>query len=185
MSQDEIEAVFEKCLQQPLQKANYWLLQKACILSSLSLRVYDISQSSLVEGFSNVRLTSLPKPDFSAPRISLGGDHATNPEATLISGPQKGVPVHAVWAVKNMGIVVGFRGTASLRDIFADVDFEPVQLAGTISAHGAMYTEAAKAVSFIQTSYRQAAQTCGNEPMPLYLTGEYMLLQRVKAARYC
>lgn len=173
LSADEaLDEVIEHCSKQPLQKANYWLLQKSCILSSLSSRVYDSHQIEVASQTSAVKLTRLPEAVASTPAISVDDSLAAVPEATLLSGPQEGMPVHAVWAVKDLDVVVAFRGTANMQDVFADVSFQPVQLASTsISVHAAVYTGAARAVSAIQAAYTQAAQQCSDSTLPLYLTG--------------
>lgn len=167
-----LDEVLLECSRQPLQKANYGLLQKACILSSLSLRVYDLQLTDRPQEACNVQLTRLPTAVASSPSINLDDSHSAVPEATLLSGPQEGMPAHAVWAVKDLGVVVAFRGTASMQDVFADVSFPPMQLAGTdISVNGAIYTAAAKTISAVQTAYDQASQQSSNNNLPLYLTG--------------
>ena len=171
-AEEALDEVIEQCSKQPLQKATYWLMQKACILSSLSLRVYDSRQIEVVLQTTDVKLTRLPKAVASTPTISVDDSLAAVPEAKLLSGPQEGMPVHAVWAVKDLGVVVAFRGTSTMQDVFADVSFQPVQLASTnISVHGAVYTAAARTISAIRAAYSQAAQQCRDCTMPLYFTG--------------
>ena len=170
-TQRELKQVLENCIKQPLDKPNYYLLQRACILSSLSQRVYDPAQTALTHP-SELQLTRLPRA-YNAPATSLSEDPAATQEATLLSGPQTGLPVHAIWTVKHVGIVVAFRGTADLHDAYTDMGFSPTALSGSnIRLHGAVYRAAAQCLPHIQAVYAQAAQHSNMDDRPaLYLTG--------------
>ncbi|DBA69366.1 TPA: hypothetical protein ACH3X2_012940 [Trebouxia sp. C0005] len=167
-----LEQVLENCTDHPLDKPHYYLLQRACILSSLSQRVYDPAQTAAQAHRSDLQLTRLPCAS-KAPAPSLSEDPAAIPEATLLSGPQPGLPVHAIWNVRHVGVVVAFRGTADLHDAYTDICFAPASLPGSnIRLHGAVYSAAAQCVPHIQAVYTQAAQqSMGEETPALFLTG--------------
>ena len=171
-TQRALEQVLEDCIKTPLDKPHYYLLQQACILSSLSQRVYDPVQTTARAHQSDLQLTRLPR-DPNGPASSLSEDPAAIPEAQLLSGPQPGLPVHAIWNVKHVGIVVAFRGTADLHDAYTDMSFSPTALSGSnIRLHGAVYSAAAKCMPHIQAVYAQAAQQSSKEDRPaLFLTG--------------
>lgn len=170
--QEALDDVLEQCSRQPFQKASYWLLQKACILSNLSQRVYS-DQSDAIPKPSGVELTRLPQAAKQAPAISLDNSPASTPSATLLLRPGETSPVHATWVVKDLGVVVAFRGTANLEDAVADISFDPVQLASSkIWLHGAIHTAAVDSIPAIQAAYAKAVQS-SNQQLPLFLTGHY------------
>ena len=167
------QAVQESVLPQ-LGKPHYWLLQRACILSSLSLRVYDNTQTDPSLNANSIRLTRLPKPKTPVSDAEL--HLAEVPEATLLCGPVGGLPVHAIWHVKDLGVVVAFRGTDNLQDVLVDINFPPQQLLSNgISLHGAIHSAAVGCMSTIASAYARAAQLDGSgQDLPLYLTGQLL-----------
>lgn len=171
-TQRALEQVLADCTKQPLDKPHYFLLQRACILSSLSQRVYDPAGTAVGVQTFELQLT-LVQLASAATGLSLSEDAGAVPEAKLLSGPQPSLPVHAIWSVKHVGIVVAFRGTADLQDVFTDMDFAPRELSGSnISLHGAVYLAAAQCLPHIQAVYAEAAQQYSEaDRPPLFLTG--------------
>ena len=169
-----LEDVLEKCAEQPLSKPNVWLLQRASVLAGLAERVYDFAKHTDANLETDFVHSCLPD----VTRLQCGpGPHRHAPahvQAKMLSGPSEGTPVHATWEVPGLGVVVAFRGTAGLQDIYADIDFEPLQLAySAIKLHGAIYSGAARCINDIQAAYGKAAQHVKGQQAPaLYLTGQ-------------
>lgn len=160
----DLDQVLGACSQQPLQKANHWLLQRACILCTFSLDVYEFNKISAAQQ------ACLGSP---LPTTSFSTSPDTRVEATLLSGPIDSLPVHAIWEVKDLGVVVAFQGTDNLLDWFTNLNFEPVQLASSSSRlHGGIHTAAARSLPAIHAAYAKAAQNSNSGKVPLYLTGE-------------
>ncbi len=166
----ELDRLVEGCSKQTLGKPDYQLLQRACILSSLSLRVYGASATSIAQQGQRIDLTRMPN-SASVHSLSYGLDEA--PEATLLSGPVAGMPVHTIWMVKHVGVVVVYRGTDSVQDMLTDISCSPTKLAQTnMMLHGGIHEAAIQTMSNIQATYTHAAQAkCHQDPIPLFLTG--------------
>lgn len=178
-NQQVLDSLLDACARQQAEKPHYFLLQRACILSSLSQRMYEPAQIISRMQPQNLQLTRLPYDTGTAMQTTtLNTFSPAVPEATLLSGPQTGLPVCAIWSVKNVGIVVAFRGTDGIKDIFTDICFAPKVLSGSsLLLHGAVYQAAAQCLPHIQAVYAETAQQCNaeNKP-PLFLTGTANML---------
>ena len=164
----QLDGVLDSCLRQ-FGKPDYQLLQRACILSSLSLRVYAEVTSTQQTGH-RVELTRMPEHQHAdAPDQSLRGV----PEASLLSGPITGLPIFTIWRVTDLGVVVVYRGTDSLQDIVIDINIAATKLLDcNILLHGGIYSAAAKTAYHIQATYAEAVEAEDlSEALPLFLTG--------------
>lgn len=163
------------CSSGPLGKSaatNYFLLQRACIFAELSTRVYaekgKVGEVQL--------LTAVPDPMADAVAAGNAQTAATQPKATLLS-LSTSAPVHAIYLVEDLGVVVAFRGTKELEDVLTDASLGPVSITQyDISLHGSIYNAAATSISRIVAGYKEAVSqqkpSARAEVLPLYLTGQ-------------
>ena len=165
-----LESVVRKCADQPLERPNVWLLQRGCVLADLAHRVYNAAQLKDAELEADLGHSCMPGV---TPYSSPVQGRAAKVRASLLSGSPPGVPVHAIWQVPDLGVVVAFRGTVAVHDMYANIDFQPVQLSDSdIKLHGAIYRGAAQCIQNIQAAYMQAVQTANGQTTPaLFLTG--------------
>ncbi|KAK9813089.1 hypothetical protein WJX72_008798 [[Myrmecia] bisecta] len=85
----------------------------------------------------------------------------------------------AVWDVEGLGVVVAFRGTASMYDVFADLSFMPKDLttgAGLslehrhVQLHGGISSGANGVCQTVARECNNVDKACGKR-MPVFLTG--------------
>lgn len=159
--QAALDRVLQECAQKNLEKPNSALLQRACIFASLSARTYAVVQPS----------TSESQPDEPV-RVTSSISTAVY-ETLLLPNPQPSLLSSAIWLVKDVGLVVAFRGTADLQDLIADVSFSPSKVAASnLWLHGAIYRAAMQYVPNIEAAYVKAKQHWPEQhTLPLYLTG--------------
>ena len=103
----------------PLIKLNaldFSFLQQAHIFADLSQRVYQ--ETSLC--MTPIQLAPIPDP--LSPQQEIPG-----PTAMLVGSSYEFpfLPVHAVWEVEKLGVVVVFRGTQTKKDALIDAAFTP------------------------------------------------------------
>ena len=161
-----IQSILQGCAEQPLEKLDCAVLQRAYILSTLSERAYAAPTLQQVGAASITGQPDLP--------INVNNSFsAAAYETLLLPSPQSDLLSCTIWLVRGVGVAVAFRGTADLQDLLADVSFAPQSLAASkLRLHGAIYKAAAQCTPSIEAAYQKAKHHWPEQQtIPLYLTG--------------
>ena len=142
------------------------LLQRACTFASLALQAYNgIGSSSPTSGPAAI-------PGDQAKRL-LDVQEVNQPHSTGQSGQ------HWMWDVKDIGMVVAFRGTVDVFDALTDLSCRPTELQGlsaddSIMLHSGIYLGTLSCCARIDAVYCKLVSeysAAQKKLPPLFLTG--------------